>query len=175
VILRNKANQFSLELQGEQQPLASSRVSLGERADALGMPRLKVDWRYSAEDIESLARTLALMAAELARTGTGRLSFRRETLEQDLLRYGAYGGHHIGTARMGTDPRSSVVDADARVHGLANLYVAGSAVFPTSSQANPTLTLLALSLRLGAHLATRLQTRRAAPVAVVGGDAEDLA
>lgn len=166
VILRNRTNRFSLELQGEQTPLADSRVMLGEGVDALGLPRLKVDWRYSPADIDSLARTLDLIAAELAHSGAGRLSYQRETLEEDLLRYGAYGGHHVGTTRMGTDPRSSVVDADCRVHGVSNLYIAGSAVFPTSSQANPTLTLLALSLRLGAHLATRLSTRRAAPVEV---------
>ena len=72
------------------------------------------------------------------------------------MRFGAYGGHHIGTARMGIDPRSSVVDADCRVHSVRNLFVAGSAVFPTSSQANPTLTLVALALRLAAHLKARL-------------------
>lgn len=164
VILRNRANRFSLELQGEQTPLATSRVTLGSGIDPLGMPRLRVDWRYSSADIESLGRTLELIAAELARCEAGRLTWQRETLEEDLLRYGAYGGHHIGTTRMGTDPRTSVVDADCRVHGVSNLYVAGSAVFPTSSQANPTLTLLALSLRLGAHLAVRLQPRLAAPV-----------
>ncbi len=69
-----------------------------------------------------------------------------------MTRYGAYGGHHIGTARMGTDPASSVVDADCRVHCVDNLFVASSATFPTSSQANPTLTVVALALRLAAHL-----------------------
>jgi choline dehydrogenase-like flavoprotein len=73
-----------------------------------------------------------------------------------MTRYGAYGGHHIGTARMGSDPNSSVVDADCRVHGIANLYVNGAATFPTSSQANPTLTLVALSLRMAEHLKTQL-------------------
>ena len=57
---------------------------------------------------------------------------------------------------MGTDPRTSVVDADCRVHSVNNLFIAGSAVFPTSSQANPTLTLIAMSLRLGQHLSRRL-------------------
>ena len=82
--------------------------------------------------------------------------YDRDTLEEDLMRFGAYGGHHIGTARMGTDPRTSVVDRDCRVHSVHDLFVAGSAAFPTSSQANPTLTLIALSLRLGKHLAQRL-------------------
>ncbi|WP_332814707.1 GMC family oxidoreductase [Ramlibacter sp.] len=162
VILRNRSNRFSLEVQGEQQPLASSRVQLTAAADALGMRKLKVDWRYCRGDIESIARTLDLLAAELARTGVGRFEYDPATLEQDLLRYGAYGGHHVGTARMGADPRTSVVDADCKLHSVDNLYVAGSAVFPTSSQANPTLTIVALSLRLADRLAQRLQPRRAA-------------
>lgn len=162
VILRNRSNRFSLEVQGEQQPLASSRVQLAPAVDALGMRRLRVDWRYGRADIESIARTLDLVAAELARTGVGRFEYDPATLEQDLMRYGAYGGHHIGTARMGTDPRTSVVDADCKLHAVGNLYVAGSAVFPTSSQANPTLTIVALSLRLADRLARRLQPRRAA-------------
>lgn len=162
VILRNRSNRFSLEVQAEQQPLASSRVTLTREIDALGMRKLRVDWRYCLADIESVARTLDLIGAELARTGVGRFEYDRDTLEADLLRYGAYGGHHIGTARMGTNPRTSVVDADCRVHSVANLYVAGSAVFPTSSQANPTLTILALALRLADRLAQRLQPRLAA-------------
>jgi choline dehydrogenase-like flavoprotein len=65
---------------------------------------------------------------------------------------------------MGADPRASVVDAQCRVHSVANLYIAGSAVFPTSSQANPTLTIVALALRLGRHLAQRLAQRAEAIV-----------
>jgi choline dehydrogenase-like flavoprotein len=159
VILRNRTNRFSLELHGEQAPRADSRVSLIDRRDALGMPQLRVDWRYGSSDIESLRRTLDLIAREFEHSGAGRLTYDRATLEEDLVRFGAYGGHHIGTARMGSDPRTSVVDADCRVHSVRNLFVAGSAVFPTSSQANPTLTLIALSLRLGRHLAQRLARR----------------
>ena len=157
VILRNRTNRFSLEVHAEQAPRADSRVTLADKTDALGMPQLRVDWRYSSGDIESVARTLDVIGEELERSGAGRLDYRRETLEEDLMRFGAYGGHHIGTARMGSDPRTSVVDADCRVHSVRNLFVAGSAVFPTSSQANPTLTLIALSLRLGKHLSRQLE------------------
>lgn len=164
VILRNRTNRFSLEVHGEQIPRPDSRVTLSDKLDALGMPRLRIDWRYSGDDIDSIRRTLDLMAQEFERSGTGRLEYDHETLEEDLMRFGAYGGHHIGTARMGTDVRKSVVDADCRVHSVGNLYVAGSAVFPTSSQANPTLTLIALSLRLGHHLSQRLAPSRVAQV-----------
>ena len=64
--------------------------------------------------------------------------------------------HHMGTTRMHADPHRGVVDADCRVHGIANLYVAGSSVFPTSGAANPTLTIVALALRLAGHLQNRL-------------------
>jgi choline dehydrogenase-like flavoprotein len=157
VILRNRSNAFSLEIHAEQRPLAASRVSLSAQRDALGLPRLRVDWRYDREDIESVRRSLDLMASEFEASRCARLSYCADTLEEDLLRFGAYGGHHLGTARMGTDRRSSVVDAHCQVHGVRNLFVAGSAVFATSSQANPTLTLLALALRLSAHLQQRLQ------------------
>jgi choline dehydrogenase-like flavoprotein len=156
VILRNRTNRFSLEMHGEQIPRADSRVTLTDKTDALGMPQLRIAWRYSPDDIESVRRTLDLVAQELERSGAGRLEYERDTLEEDLMRFGAYGGHHIGTARMGTDPRTSVVDANCRVHSVHNLFVAGSATFPTSSQANPTLTLVALSLRVGKHLSRRL-------------------
>jgi choline dehydrogenase-like flavoprotein len=64
--------------------------------------------------------------------------------------------HHVGTTRMHADARLGVVDADSRVHGLANLFVTGSSVFPTGGFANPTLTIVALALRLADHLEARL-------------------
>lgn len=164
VILRNRSNRFSLEMHGEQAPRATSRVTLTDQRDALGLPRLRIDWRYGRDDIDSVRRTLDLVAQEFERSGIGRLTYERDTLEEDLMRFGAYGGHHIGTARMGADPRTSVVDANCRVHSVDNLFVAGSAVFPTSSQANPTLTLVAMSLRLGSHLARQLTRKTPAPI-----------
>jgi len=85
-----------------------------------------------------------------------------------LTRFGAYGGHHIGTARMGDNPQSSVVDRDCKLHHVDNLYIASSAVFPTSSQANPTLTITALALRLGDHLIQQLMP--SSQCTDVGGD-----
>lgn len=166
VILRNRSNLFSLDVHGEQQPQPESRVTLGHDVDALGMPRVKVDWRYTSEDIESIRRTLDVFAQEFQ---NNRAEFRYDAdrLETELTQFGAYGGHHIGTTRMGLDPRSSVVDADCRVHGVSNLHVAGSAVFATSSQANPTLTIIAMALRLSQHLADQLKTPRPAPAAIV--------
>jgi choline dehydrogenase-like flavoprotein len=81
-----------------------------------------------------------------------------------VRRDGAYGGHHIGTVRMGTTERNGVVDSHCKVFGVNNLYVAGSATFPTSGQANPTLTIVALALRLAGRLgaiATKVPSIRA--------------
>ena len=158
VILRNTTNRFSLEVHAEQIPRLDSRVSLGDGVDALGQRQIHIDWRYSPADIDGVARSLHVMAEALQTAGVGRFSFDPETLERDLTRYGAYGGHHIGTACMGHDPQHSVVDADTRVHGLRNLYIASSAVFPSSSQANPTLLITALALRLAGHLAAKAHT-----------------
>jgi choline dehydrogenase-like flavoprotein len=156
VILRNKVNQFTLEIHGEQYPNRNSRISLLDEKDALGMPKVKVDWQYMPEDIESVRRTLNVLSEEFSKSGVGTFEFDSEQLEEDLTRFGAYGGHHIGTTKMGVDPESSVVDANCKVHHVDNLYIASSAVFPTSGQANPTLTIVALSLRLADHLAKKL-------------------
>ncbi len=152
IIIKPKANLYSLDFHAEQQPNPESRVSLDSAVDALGMPRLRIDWRYTAKDVDSVKRAIALLAEDFQRTGTGCLSYDPAALEFEMTRYGAYGGHHIGTTRMGTNPRTSVVDADCRIHGVRNLYVASAAVFPTSSQANPTLTVVALALRLAQYL-----------------------
>jgi choline dehydrogenase-like flavoprotein len=152
IIIAPKANLYSLDFHAEQQPNPSSRVSLTADVDALGMQRLSVDWRYTQVDIHTVGGAMALLAADLRENGLGELSYDPAGIESEMTRYGAYGGHHIGTARMGSDPRSSVVDAECRVHGISNLFIAGAAVFPTSSQANPTLTVVALALRLAEML-----------------------
>jgi choline dehydrogenase-like flavoprotein len=162
IIVTSKANLYSIDFHAEQQPNAASRVTLDTARDALGMARLRIDWRYGAGDVDTVQRAISLLAAEFARTGVGTLEYSPESVETEMTRYGAYGGHHIGTARMGSDPRSSAVDADCRVHGVVNLFLASAATFPTSSQANPTLTVIALSLRLAAHLQALLQTDKAA-------------
>jgi choline dehydrogenase-like flavoprotein len=131
-----------------------------EDCDALGVPRVALDWRLSELD----KRTVRVMIAELDSTmrkgDFGRveaapwLSRADAPWEHDsLVSLHPIGGyHHMGTTRMATDARFGVVDANCRVHEIANLFIAGSSVFPTSGWANPTLTILALSLRLADHL-----------------------
>jgi len=152
IIIKSRANLFSLDFHAEQQPLAASRVTLGEGRDALGMPRLRIDWRYAPGDVDTVSRSLERLAEDLRLCGVGTFEYDRDQVEAEMTRYGAYGGHHIGTARMGADPRTSVVDPHGRVHGVDNLSIASAAIFPTSSQANPTLSIVALALRMAERL-----------------------
>ena len=152
VIVTPRTGRYSVDFHAEQAPNPASRIYLGEERDALGMPRLVADWRYLPQDVATVQGALRLLADDLAASGLGRLDYAPDEVETEMVRYGAYPGHHIGTVRMGTDPASSMVDADCRIHGVAGLSVVGTAVFPTSSQANPTLTAIALALRLADRL-----------------------
>ena len=148
------ASSFGLYAYAEQRPNPDSRVLLGTERDALGMPRIRLDWRLTPEDKRTLLVGAQLVAREFGRTGLGRVQIREWlTADETSWPNDLFGGHHhMGTTRMDGDPRRGVVDAECRVHGVDNLYVAGSSVFPTSGVANPTLTIVALALRLADHL-----------------------
>ncbi|GAC1656131.1 MAG: hypothetical protein NVS4B3_21580 [Gemmatimonadaceae bacterium] len=149
---------FHLGTRQEQAPNPDSRVTLSAERDALGVPRVKLDWRLTELDKRSIRVFYHLLGRELGRTGVGRVQIRDWLLDDDRVwpSFLSGGWHHMGTTRMHDDPKQGVVDANCRVHGLGNLYVAGSAVQPTAGAANPTLTLVALSLRLSDYLHTKL-------------------
>ncbi|MEJ1158837.1 FAD-dependent oxidoreductase [Prosthecomicrobium sp. N25] len=153
LVVQPQNGAYTIDVHSEQAPNRDSRVTLSTRTDPFGMPRVRVDWRYLPVDIATVRTAIGALGEDLAARGLADLTFDPEAVEADMLRDGAFGGHHIGTARMADTPERGVVDADCRVFGLANLYVASSAVFPTSGQANPTLTIVALALRLADHLA----------------------
>jgi choline dehydrogenase-like flavoprotein len=139
----------------ETTPNPDSRVTLGERRDQLGMPRVRVDWRLNADDKRGLHRLYEVMREEFARLGLGRLVEDPAVDATGWPVSSSSGMHHMGTTRMHENPREGVVDPYCRVHDLANLYVAGSSVFPTGGVANPTLTIVALAIRLADHLKQR--------------------
>ena len=127
------------------------------------MPRIELDWRLTTDDRTSMLRTLHVVGRQIGESGLGRLQVDIDGfVDADATRAAALhyavntGSHHIGTARMSTSPRQGVVDADCKVHSVANLYVGGSAVFPTSGANTPTLTIVTLALRLADHLAAVL-------------------
>ena len=154
IIIRPRTNLFSLDFHAEQEPNRDSRIGLADARDQFGNRQVRIDWRYTRRDVASVATAFDLLREDIAARNTGTLTLApNETdIEAVVRRDGAYGGHHIGTARMGASATSGVVDSNGKVFGVNNLFIAGSAVFPTSSQANPTLTIVATALRLADHL-----------------------
>lgn len=140
----------------EQSPNRSSRVVLdASEKDRFGKPRLKLDWRVNDLDRRTI-RALAEEAGKaLAEQNAGRLRIATEIVEGELPNLGMH-CHHMGTTRMSASPRDGVVNGDCRVHGIDNLYIGGSSVFATGGGCNPTFTIVCLALRLGDHLARRL-------------------
>ena len=140
----------------EQAPNPESRIVLGSDRDQVGCPRVVLRWRLTAIDKRTAHRAHEILEEDLGRAGIGHLrsELGKEGDPWPSTLRGAR--HHMGTTRMHADPRRGVVDADCRVHGIANLYIAGSSVFPTSGSANPTLTVVALALRLAEYVRHRL-------------------
>ena len=142
-----------LFMTSEVYPNRASRITLSSRRDALGMPRARVDWRFADPIRRSVARSLEAIGRSLARRGLARM-LRGPTDDERFWSEEVTGeSHHVGTTRMHRSSRRGVVDGGCRVHGTSNLYVAGSSVFPTTGFANPTLTIVALALRLADTLA----------------------
>lgn len=147
--LPRKLAQVELRCMVEQVPDPESRISLSDKVDRLGMPLARVDWKLDEREDATVRRTAALAAREFARLGFDPPALhewvRENSREPVQLTDWA---HPTGTTRMSADPRTGVVDADCRVHGMDNLYIAGSSVFPTNGHANPTLMIVALAVRL---------------------------
>lgn len=164
---RNAARRYGLAYHSEQSPCAESRVRLAPDHDALGLPRLAIDLRFSRGDAERIVRLHDHLGQFLEGTGLGRLAFRHapEARTDAVLAQASHGTHQIGTARMGATSTQGVVDRDLRCFGTGNLHVLSSAVLPTSGQANPTLTVMALGMRLAERL------NRPGPVPAVGATA----
>lgn len=161
-----------VQVLGEQELNPASRVMLGAERDALGLPKIELDWRHTDLDRASIVAGLRIIGRELGRLGIGRLQaipggigYMDDPVPEDFpfLEASAaaadelgfalgVGFHHMSTTRMDDDPARGVVNADCRVHDVANLYVAGSSVFATAATATPTFTITALALRLAEHL-----------------------
>ncbi len=156
VLVRNgPATRWRVRMMFEAASRYENRVSLGAARDALGRPVAHVRWRLDDDDVDRMRRTLALFDDAFRRAGIGHVELAFAD-ERDAWRAALEAGkHHMGTTRMHPDPARGVVDADCRVHGTRNLYVAGSSVFPSGGFANPTLTIVALALRLAEHLVGR--------------------
>ena len=155
-LIANADGSYPLEFNAEQIPLESSRITLVDDRDRHGVPRVHVDWRTCDDDVAAGVRAFHVLRDAVARTPSTRIEFDDDALDASMRRSVPVGGHHMGTARMASSERDGVVDADCAVFGLANLYVASAASFPTSSHANPTLTIVALAIRLAEQLTRTL-------------------
>ncbi|SDG14950.1 GMC family oxidoreductase [Pelagibacterium luteolum] len=151
---RNRTN-FYLESVLEPVPNPASRVSLSDQKDPLGLPRVKIDWQLTALDKHHAATLPKLIGDGLSTAGIASLSGPPVNgSEWPANVIGCW--HHMATTRMSNDPKKGVVDADCKVHGMGNLFVAGSSVFPTAGSDSPTITIVALALRMADHLAMQI-------------------
>jgi choline dehydrogenase-like flavoprotein len=137
----------------EQAPNPDSRITLGTERDALGQRKVCVDWQLTPLDWHTYRTAAGLFGEELAQACRGHFQpepwLQWEGQQTPPLRGTS---HHMGTTRMADDPQQGVVDRECKVHGVDNLYVVGSSVFPTSGWEFPTFTIVAMSLRLADHL-----------------------
>ncbi|TPK30779.1 GMC family oxidoreductase [Mesorhizobium sp. B2-5-3] len=156
---RRRARHFHFDTILEQEPDPASRVTLDTRLDEFSLPRVKLQWNVGPLVRRTLERVQAIITEEMKRLGHRSAIHpgqdKNPAGERDIPYH--WVRHHMGTTRMSDDPRTGVVDSSCQVHGLANLFVAGSSVFPTGGNDMPTLTIVALAIRLGQHLRQSLE------------------
>ncbi|WP_323713105.1 GMC oxidoreductase [Gloeocapsopsis dulcis] len=137
----------------EQPPNPDIRVMLSDERDRLGLRKIQpLRWHWSDLEIHSLQQVQEILREEIEHAGLGQF---QSLVALDRRKPKCVGGrHHMGTTRMHIDPKQGVVDENCRVHGVSNLFIAGSSVFPTGGAANPTLTIIALAIRLADRVKT---------------------
>jgi len=152
VVRNGPAHRWRLRAMFETTFRFENRVTLGDERDRLGRRRARLEWRLGETDIDNMRRVTRLLDRAVRDAGVGHLEPAFPDEPSDW-RHATEGGlHHMGTTRMHVSPQHGVVDENSRVHGTSNLFIAGSSVFPSGGYANPTLTIVALALRLGDHL-----------------------
>ena len=151
----NKICHYEITHYLEQSPNYESRLFLGEEVDKLDMKKIIIDWKLSSIDKESFKRFINQIQKVFSEIGLGSLIIDKNYYDLKFVRDAS---HHMGTTRMGNTPDDGVVDLNCKVFGIDNLYIAGSSVFPTGGNANPTYTILALSRRLCRHLEKNVLT-----------------
>ena len=159
---KNGYSSYELFTRVEQGPNPNSRVTLDTETDALGMRRAMLHWELTQLEKRSIRGIYEIIGQQLGIAAKGRvrlLEYLRDENDTSWPEFTGGGWHHMGTTRMGNDPKTSVVDANCKVHGIANLYTAGSSNYVTAAAPNPTLTLVALTLRLSDHIKKVIDNR----------------
>ena len=147
----SKAAAFTLGGGCEVTPDPDCRITLDSERDALGVPRVKLQMKLADSDLAHFRATLKELGRQLLASRAGMIRLNMKERGQWLTGLD-WGNHHMGTTRAHVDPKKGVVDANLQVHGVANLYVVGSAVYPTYGAVNPTLSIVAMALRLADHV-----------------------
>lgn len=138
----------------EQAPDPQNRVTLGDACDRFGYRKVQIYWKWNEIDMQSTRRALEIFADEFAKVGLGRLKLELDQGVPQVFLPSIH--HHMGTTRMHDDPKQGVVNANCQVHGVPNLLIASSSVFPTGGYANPTLTIIAIAIRVADRVKTLL-------------------
>lgn len=157
---QNGYTSYELFTRIEQAPNPESRVTLDTEKDSLGMPRAALHWVLTPLEKRSIRKIYELLGQEVGKTGVGRvrlMEYLWDEKDESWPEFTGGGWHHMGTTRMSDDPKTGVVDANCKVHGIDNLYMAGASCYVTAAAPNPTLTLIALTLRLSDHLKERIK------------------
>ncbi len=137
----------------EQAPRAENRVVLGQDRDRFGQRRVNIEWTWSDADKAAVLNGQDIFVQAIKRSGVADYQVLRDDGEPRIVHSSL--GHHIGTTRMHADPKQGVTDGDGKVHGISNLYIASSSLFPSGGWENPTLTVVALAQKLAAHLSLK--------------------
>ena len=157
---KNLHQSFQMTIRMEQAPNPLSRVTLSPEKDELGIPRATLNWAFTSLEKKTIFKIYETVGQQVGAAGIGRVKLLDDLLDApgDSLPDTTSGGwHHMGTTRMNNDPKLGVVNADCKIHGIGNAYMAGSSCFPTGAGVNPTLTIVALSIRLADHLKDKIK------------------
>lgn len=152
---KNGFSSYQLFTRIEQAPNPNSRITLDTDKDALGVPRSMLHWELTPLEKRSIRTIYELIGQQLGIASKGRvrlMEYLQDESDNSWPEFTGGGWHHMGTTRMSDDPKTGVVDANCKVHGISNLFMAGSSCYATAGAPNPTLTLVALTLRLSDHL-----------------------
>ncbi len=163
-------SEVKMEAIVEPEPDPDSRVTLGSERDALGMPRARVHWKLAPSVKRTFDRSFELLAESLTSRGIAEVRMDEPFSSRDWPSSLVGTWHHMGTTRMHASPSQGVVDVNSKVHGMSNLYIGGSSVFPTAAANFPTITLVALAVRLAERVAAEAKR----PAAQVGAMASDV-
>ena len=160
--LLNPGHRYGLSYHAEQIPNERSRVYLSDKKDKFSNPRLTIDLQFCEEDAVPILRSHELLSDWLERHDLGKIEYRqsKSLAIETIVDIATHGTHQIGLARMGQTSQTAIVDPNLRTFDSPNLYVLSSAVFPSSGQCNPTLTIVAMGLRLTQHLLERANTHK---------------